>query len=116
MNVPKNLKYSSTDEWVKVDGNTATIGITDYAQSQLSDIVYVEITAGAGQKLAKSAALASVESVKAASDVNTPVSGKVVAVNDGLGKSPEVVMPAAYAFPAVSTAMEVASSSLVPPR
>jgi len=91
MNVPKNLKYSSTDEWVKVDGNTATIGITDYAQSQLSDIVYVEITAGAGQKLAKSAAIASVESVKAASDVNAPVSGKVVAVNDGLSKSPEDV-------------------------
>jgi len=91
MNVPKNLKYSSTDEWVKVDGNTATIGISDYAQSQLSDIVYVEITASAGQKLAKSAAIASVESVKAASDVNAPVSGKVVAVNDGLGKSPEVV-------------------------
>jgi len=91
MNVPKNLKYSSTDEWVKVDGNTATIGITDYAQSQLSDIVYVEITTSAGQKLAKSAAIASVESVKAASDVNAPVSGKVVAVNDGLSKSPEDV-------------------------
>jgi glycine cleavage system H protein len=91
MNVPKNLKYSSTDEWVLVEGKTATIGITDYAQSQLSDIVYVEIRVNPGEKLAKNAAVASVESVKAASDVNAPVSGKVVASNEGLAQTPEVV-------------------------
>jgi glycine cleavage system H protein len=91
MKVPSNLKYSSTDEWVLVEGNTATIGITDYAQSQLSDIVYVEIRVSAGEKLTKNAALASVESVKAASDVNAPVSGKVTSTNDGLAQTPEVV-------------------------
>ena len=91
MKVLKNLKYSSTDEWVLVEGNTATIGITDYAQSQLSDIVYVEIRVSAGEKLAKNSALASVESVKAASDVNSPVSGKVIATNEGLAQTPEIV-------------------------
>ena len=91
MKVLKNLKYSSTDEWVLVEGNTATIGITDYAQSQLSDIVYVEIRVSPGEKLAKNGALAAVESVKAASDVNSPVSGKVVAVNEGLAQTPETV-------------------------
>ncbi len=91
MKVLKNLKYSSTDEWVLVEGNTATIGITDYAQSQLSDIVYVEIRVANGEKLAKNSAMASVESVKAASDVNAPVSGKVVATNEGLSQTPETV-------------------------
>jgi len=91
MKVPSNLKYSSTDEWVLVEGNTATIGITDYAQSQLSDIVYVEIRVSAGEKLAKNSALASVESVKAASDVNSPVSGKVITSNEGLSQTPETV-------------------------
>ena len=91
MKVLKNLKYSSTDEWVLVEGNTATIGITDYAQSQLSDIVYVEIRVSPGEKLAKNGVLAAVESVKAASDVNSPVSGKVVAINEGLAQTPETV-------------------------
>jgi len=89
--VLKNLKYSSTDEWVLVEGNTATIGITDYAQSQLSDIVYIEIRVSPGEKLAKNGALAAVESVKAASDVNSPVSGKVVSINEGLAQTPETV-------------------------
>ncbi|HEX7567151.1 MAG TPA: glycine cleavage system protein GcvH [Anaerolineaceae bacterium] len=91
MKVLKNLKYSSTDEWVLVEGNTATIGITDYAQSQLSDIVYVEIRVSPGEKLAKNGTLAAVESVKAASDVNSPVSGKVVSINEGLAQTPETV-------------------------
>ena len=91
MKVPANLKYSSTDEWVLVEGKTATVGITDYAQNQLSDIVYVEIKVNTGEKLAKNDALAAVESVKAASDVNSPVSGKIVAVNEGLAQTPELV-------------------------
>ncbi len=91
MNVPGNLKYTSTDEWVKVDGNVATVGISDYAQDQLSDIVYVEIRAGSGEKVAKNGALATLESVKAAADVNAPVSGKVVAANEGLSQTPEIV-------------------------
>ena len=91
MKVLENLKYASTDEWVKVDGIIATIGISDYAQDQLSDIVYVEIKVGVGEKVTKNAALATLESVKAAADVNSPVSGKVVATNEGLAQTPEVV-------------------------
>ncbi|HVP20645.1 MAG TPA: glycine cleavage system protein GcvH [Anaerolineaceae bacterium] len=91
MQVLANLKYSSTDEWVKMDGNVATIGITDYAQSQLSDIVYVEIKVSEGEKIEKNSPLATLESVKAAADVNAPIGGKVVAANDGLGQTPEMV-------------------------
>ncbi len=91
MKVLENLKYASTDEWVKVDGNVATIGISDYAQDQLSDIVFVEITVGVGEKVAKNGALATIESVKAAADVNAPVSGKVIAANEGLAQTPEMV-------------------------
>jgi glycine cleavage system H protein len=91
MQVLTNLKYSSTDEWVKVDGKTATIGISDYAQSQLSDVVYVEIKVSDGEKVDKNAPLATLESVKAAADVNSPVSGKVIGTNEGLAQTPEVV-------------------------
>ncbi|MRR32432.1 glycine cleavage system protein H, partial [bacterium] len=82
MNIPSNLKYTSTDEWVKVDGNVATIGVTDHAQEQLSDVVFVEVTVSVGDKVAKKSTIATVESVKAAADVNLPVSGKVVAINE----------------------------------
>ncbi len=91
MKVLDNLKYTSTDEWVKVDGKVATVGISDYAQDQLSDIVYVEIRVGQGESIAKNGALVTLESVKAAADVNAPVSGKVVAANEGLSQTPEVV-------------------------
>jgi len=91
MNIPSNLKYTSTDEWVKVDGNIATIGVTDHAQEQLSDVVFVEITLSVGDKAAKKSTIATVESVKAAADVNLPVSGKVVAVNEDLPQTPELV-------------------------
>ncbi len=91
MKVLNNLKYTSTDEWVKVDGKVATVGISDYAQDQLSDIVYVEIRVGEGESIAKNGALATLESVKAAADVNAPVSGKVVAANESLAQTPEVV-------------------------
>jgi glycine cleavage system H protein len=91
MNVPSNLKYAKTDEWVKVEGNVATIGVSDYAQSQLSDVVYVEIIHAVGDKVAKNTTVVTIESVKAAADVNAPVSGKVLAVNEGLSQTPEVV-------------------------
>ncbi len=84
MNVPADLKYSKTDEWVKVDGNVATIGITDYAQSQLSDIVYFEFKVDVGESLKSGKTVATVESVKAAADVNSPVSGTVLELNDSL--------------------------------
>ena len=90
MNIPKELKYSKDHEWVKVEGNTATIGITDYAQSQLGDVVFVELPE-TGDELAVGAGLAVVESVKAVSDVYTPISGKVIAGNESLADAPEVV-------------------------
>jgi glycine cleavage system H protein len=91
MNVPSNLKYAKTDEWVKIDGNIATIGISDYAQSQLSDVVYVEISISEGDQAERNAMIATIESVKAAADINAPVSGKVVAVNEDLSSTPETV-------------------------
>lgn len=91
MNIPADLKYTKNDEWIKVAGNTGTIGITDYAQDQLSDIVFVEIIAEVGETLEQGAACATVESVKAAADVYMPVTGKVIAVNEQLPDKPEVV-------------------------
>ncbi len=91
MNIPANLKYAETDEWVLVEGNVATIGISDHAQDQLSDIVFVEISVSEGDTVKKGAACATLESVKAAADVNLPVSGKVVAINEDLAQTPEVV-------------------------
>jgi glycine cleavage system H protein len=91
MKIPVDLRYSKTDEWVKVDGKIATIGITDFAQHQLSDIVFVEITLGKDEIGKKNTSCATVESVKAAADVSLPVSGKVIEINEGLSATPEVV-------------------------
>ncbi len=91
MNVPTNLKYTDTDEWILVEGKTATIGISDYAQSQLSDIVYVEFKIEVGENIKRNGACVTLESVKAAADVNSPLSGKVVAVNEDLPQSMEMI-------------------------
>lgn len=91
MNVPGELKFAKTDEWVKVEGDIATIGVSDYAQEQLSDVVFVEITPSKGEKVARGSTCATIESVKAAADVNLPVSGEVVEVNESLGESPELI-------------------------
>lgn len=91
MKVPGDYKFTSTDEWVKVEGGTATIGITDYAQDQLSDVVFVEISVAEGESVKKNTQCATIESVKAAADVNCPVSGKVVSINEDLAQSPEQV-------------------------
>jgi glycine cleavage system H protein len=96
MKTPDGLKYSKTDEWVKVDGNIATIGITDYAQDSLSDIVFVEILSNLDDILQKGENCATLESVKAAADVHLPVSGKVIATNDKLPDSPEKVNISPY--------------------
>ena len=90
MNFPADLKYTQSDEWVRVEGDAATSGITDYAQDQLSDIVYVELP-GVGSTFQQGEAWGSVESVKAASDVNMPASGAITAVNEDLKNTPEVV-------------------------
>lgn len=91
MNILPELVYTETDEWVRAEGQTATIGITDYAQDQLSDVVYVEFVVAPGDRISKGQQIATVESVKAAADVNSPVSGTVTAVNEDLPQAPEQV-------------------------
>jgi glycine cleavage system H protein len=87
-NIPEDLHYSKDHEWVRVDGDIATIGITDYAQNSLGDVVYVELPK-VGDDLAAQEAFGSVESVKAVSELFTPVSGKVAEVNEALQDEPE---------------------------
>lgn len=96
MNIPTGFKFFKTDEWVKVEGSVATIGVSDYAQEQLSDVVFVEITVSEGDMVQKGKVFGTIESVKAASDVNLPVSGKVVAVNEALADTPEKVNTEPY--------------------
>ncbi len=85
-----DLKYSKEHEWVRVEGDVAVVGISDYAQAQLGDVVFVELPE-VGQQVAKDGEAAVVESVKAASEVYAPLSGEVVEVNDALGDEPEMV-------------------------
>ena len=89
-NIPEELHYSKDHEWVRVDGDIATIGITDYAQNSLGDVVYVEVPK-AGDEFAAHESFGSVESVKAVSELFTPVSGTVTEVNDSLQDEPEKV-------------------------
>ena len=89
-NIPENLRYSKDHEWVSVDGDTATIGITDYAQHSLGDVVYIDLPR-AGDKFAGHESFGSVESVKAVSEVFTPIAGEVVEVNDSINDTPENV-------------------------
>jgi glycine cleavage system H protein len=90
MNIPAELKYTKDHEWVKVDGDIATIGITDFAQRELGDIVYVEIET-VGETLEKEAVFGTVEAVKTVSDLFMPVSGEVLELNKAIESSPEVV-------------------------
>ena len=90
MNTPTNLKYSKDHEWVKVDGNVATIGITDFAQSQLGDIVFVDIQTE-GEDLEAGEVFGAIEAVKTVADGLMPVSGKVIEVNAELEGAPESV-------------------------
>ena len=85
---PENFRYTKEHEWVRVEGDTGVIGITDHAQEQLGDIVYVDLPKP-GTRVEQGKTLGSVESVKAVSDIYAPVSGEVVAVNDTLATSPE---------------------------
>lgn len=96
LNHPANLKYSKSDEWVRVEGDEATIGITDYAQDQLGDIVYIELPWNTGQSVDHDAKFGDIESVKATSELISPVSGEVVKVNDALRDTPELVNDTPY--------------------
>jgi glycine cleavage system H protein len=89
MNIPTNLKYTKTDEWF--DPATGAMGLSDYAQGQLSDIVFVEIVISVGETVSQGKPIASVESVKAAAETYASASGKVAAVNEDLSGNPEVL-------------------------
>ena len=89
MNTPSNLKYTKSDEWF--DPATGAVGLSDYAQNQLSDIVFVELLVDEGEEVTAGKAIASVESVKASSEIYAPAAGKVSAVNKGLSDKPETL-------------------------
>ncbi|RZK77766.1 MAG: glycine cleavage system protein GcvH [Pedobacter sp.] len=90
MNFPSELKYTKDHEWVKVEGNEAVIGITDFAQRELGDIVYIDINT-VGEEVAKDEVFGTVEAVKTVSDLFMPVTGTVLSVNDALNNAPELV-------------------------
>jgi glycine cleavage system H protein len=89
-NIPENLRYTKDHEWVEVDGDTVTVGITDYAQHALGDVVYIDMPRS-GDKYMTHEAFGSVESVKAVSEIFMPVGGEIVEVNEGLNDAPESV-------------------------
>ena len=89
------LKYAETDEWARAEGDIVVVGISDYAQDALSDIVYVELPE-VGDEVSAGDAVSTVESVKAASDILSPVSGEIVEVNEALDDSPEIINEDAY--------------------
>lgn len=95
MSIPKELRYSQEHEWVRVEGDTVRIGITDFAQSELGDIVFVELPE-VGVQLTANEPFGSVESVKTVSELYAPISGKVIAVNEELNDNPEYVNESPY--------------------
>jgi glycine cleavage system H protein len=95
MDIPKSLKYTEEHEWAKVEGDTALVGITDYAQNRLGDVVFVELPE-IGTQVKKGEAFGAVESVKAASDIYTPLSGEVVEINGALEDHPELLNQSPY--------------------
>lgn len=95
MNYPKELKYAESHEWIKVEGNIATIGISDYAQSELGDIVFVELPE-VGDAVSKGESCGTIEAVKTVSDINSPVSGEVVEINEALEDEPTLVNTDCY--------------------
>ena len=90
MNIPEGLLYTKDHEWVKIEGKTATVGITDFAQGELGDIVYVDITT-LGKDVAEHEVFGTVEAVKTVSDLYMPIAGKIAEINKGLDKNPEKV-------------------------
>ena len=90
MNIPENLKYTKDHEWIRVEGDNAYVGITDYAQGELGDIVFLEIETE-GEELAKEEVFGTIEAVKTVSDMFMPIGGEVVEVNEKLEETPEIV-------------------------
>ena len=91
MNFPEELKYVKSHEWAKIDGETVTIGITDFAQSELGDVVFVDITATPGDTLSKGDVFGTIEAVKTVSDLYMPISGTISEINESLGDAPETI-------------------------
>jgi len=94
MNFPEGLKYTDDHEWIKVEGNTATIGITEHAASELGDVVYLDIEADGD--VSKGDTLGTIEAVKTVADLFSPVSGKVIEINESINDNPEVVNDSPY--------------------
>jgi glycine cleavage system H protein len=90
MNIPEGLKYTSDHEWIKVEGDIATVGITDYAQNELGDIVYIEVNS-VGEALEQEETFGTIEAVKTVSDLFMPVSGEIIEFNEELESNPEIV-------------------------
>lgn len=90
MNIPSNLRYTKEHEWIRVEGDVAYVGITDYAQSELGEIVFVDINTE-GEILAQDEVFGSVEAVKTVSDLNMPVTGEVLEINESINDQPELV-------------------------
>ncbi|MBT8380408.1 MAG: glycine cleavage system protein GcvH [Ignavibacteria bacterium] len=90
MNIPGNLKYTNDHEWVKVEGNVATVGITEYAQGELGDVVFVDIDEGLAE-ISKGKSFGTIEAVKTVSDLYGPFSGKLIEINSKLSDSPELI-------------------------
>ncbi|SRR6056297_2828834 len=95
MNIPKDLKYAKSHEWVKVEGNIATVGISDYAQDQMGDVVFVELPF-ADEEVEKDSVSGAIESAKAVEDIKMPVSGTIIATNEELESDPELVNSSPY--------------------
>ena len=91
MNTPLELKYTKADEWIKVEGNQITIGITDYAQNHLSELVYCGLKAEKGSTVNKGDLVVEIDSVKASAEVNSPVTGKIIETNQEVINSPEII-------------------------
>jgi len=90
MNIPSDLKYSEDHEWIRVEGDSAVIGITDYAQGELGDVVYVDLPS-IGDSFARQDVFGSIEAVKAASDLYIPIGGEVVEINSAIEEGPEII-------------------------
>lgn len=91
MNIPKNLKYTTDHEWVDVNGAVATIGITDFAQGELGDIIYLDVTAAVGDVVNAGDVLGTIEAVKTVSEIYSPISGTITEINTGINDVPSVI-------------------------
>lgn len=96
MNFPSDLKYDKSHEWVRIDGTTGTIGITEYAQSELGDVVFVDITASIGDDVAPGQVFGTIEAVKTVADLYMPIAGRILEINEAINDAPETVNNAPY--------------------